>query len=136
MESENNGTYLTFPMYENENIFLTIESIISELMNNPNILTINSTDGTTIHFDVEVEVKEDDKNYFKNCKEINDTLGKPYKLKKDNMILDECLICMDNYKVGEFVRNLSNCNHCYHKKCIDKWLKKNGSCPICRNWLI
>lgn len=44
---------------------------------------------------------------------------------------DECPICSQDYKIGEFKRKLS-CNHEYHKKCIDKWLKDYLTCPICR----
>lgn len=49
----------------------------------------------------------------------------------------ECCICCQNVKSNEYIREL-NCNHKFHKKCIDKWLlqsmkeKENVSCPICR----
>lgn len=29
----------------------------------------------------------------------------------------------------------TNCNHIYHKNCLDIWLKNNNSCPLCRNSL-
>ncbi|GIX74353.1 hypothetical protein CEXT_110641 [Caerostris extrusa] len=25
------------------------------------------------------------------------------------------------------------CNHAFHQRCINEWLKKNRRCPICRN---
>ena len=45
-----------------------------------------------------------------------------------------CSICFDNYKSGEYKRHLHKCNHVFHKKCIDKWLKTtaNMECPVCR----
>ena len=44
----------------------------------------------------------------------------------------ECSICLDTIKVGEFEKTLS-CKHSFHKKCIDRWFKKdNDSCPMCR----
>ena len=42
-----------------------------------------------------------------------------------------CSICMDEYK-NEDVISILNCNHKFHKKCVDKWLYRNLSCPICR----
>lgn len=41
-----------------------------------------------------------------------------------------CPICCTYIQSNEFVRDL-NC-HQFHKKCIDKWLKFNTTCPMCR----
>ena len=62
------------------------------------------------------------------------TLNKGYlKIKNDDPLLDShCIICSEDYIQGEYKRVLE-CNHVYHKKCIDKWLKKNYSCPVCRS---
>ncbi|KAI4895537.1 hypothetical protein NFI96_022530 [Prochilodus magdalenae] len=43
----------------------------------------------------------------------------------------ECQICFCDYTVGEKLRMLP-CLHDYHVKCIDRWLKENSTCPICR----
>ncbi len=43
----------------------------------------------------------------------------------------ECPICHELFKLNEYRRTLT-CNHGFHKKCIDKWLKNNLSCPMCR----
>uniref|UniRef100_A0A8C2K637 RING-type domain-containing protein n=1 Tax=Cyprinus carpio TaxID=7962 RepID=A0A8C2K637_CYPCA len=40
-------------------------------------------------------------------------------------------ICFSEYKAGERLRILP-CLHDYHVKCIDRWLKENATCPICR----
>lgn len=42
----------------------------------------------------------------------------------------ECSICMCDYEHGEEVRFLP-CLHLYHKKCIDDWLTRTFSCPVC-----
>ncbi len=41
-----------------------------------------------------------------------------------------CAICHVHILPNEFVRDL-NC-HRFHKKCVDKWLKFNKTCPMCR----
>ncbi|XP_060740833.1 uncharacterized protein si:ch211-59o9.10 [Tachysurus vachellii] len=43
----------------------------------------------------------------------------------------DCQICFSDYKKGEKLRMLP-CFHDYHVKCIDRWLKENATCPICR----
>lgn len=43
----------------------------------------------------------------------------------------QCQICFCDYTDGEKLRMLP-CFHDYHVKCIDRWLKDNTTCPICR----
>ena len=81
------------------------------------------------------------KNYkkFKNCAHINKILGKPTRIKQNDKIIknnEKCNICFKKFKAGEYKRELPNCGNFYHKKCIDKWLKIDSRCPICRNKLL
>ncbi|EXB50310.1 NEP1-interacting protein-like 1 [Morus notabilis] len=43
-----------------------------------------------------------------------------------------CSICLQEVKREESVRRLPNCGHFFHLDCIDQWLMRQGSCPICR----
>ena len=53
----------------------------------------------------------------------------------DNLLLDECSICLEKYKVNDKILNL-NCRHSFHKDCINIWLKDNNTCPQCRENII
>ncbi|GMJ15956.1 Arabidopsis Toxicos en Levadura 92 [Hibiscus trionum] len=43
-----------------------------------------------------------------------------------------CSICLQGLKDGELARNLARCGHMFHLNCIDEWLSREGSCPMCR----
>lgn len=42
-----------------------------------------------------------------------------------------CCICLANYGDGEELRELP-CTHFFHMECVDKWLKINALCPLCK----
>jgi hypothetical protein len=43
---------------------------------------------------------------------------------------ESCTICIEEFSPGEIVRTLQ-CNHIFHKTCIDKWFEKKEVCPNC-----
>jgi hypothetical protein len=43
-----------------------------------------------------------------------------------------CCICLTRYGDDEQVRELP-CSHVFHVDCVDKWLKINATCPLCKN---
>ena len=45
---------------------------------------------------------------------------------------NECIICLEDMKVGEKIRILE-CGHLYHYDCINAWIRKKReiNCPIC-----
>jgi RING-H2 zinc finger protein RHA1 len=56
---------------------------------------------------------------------------------------DTCAICLNKLKMEDEVRELMNCDHVFHKECIEKWLEHgyenenhNQTCPLCRAPLI
>ncbi|KAL4319196.1 hypothetical protein GQ457_18G000960 [Hibiscus cannabinus] len=44
----------------------------------------------------------------------------------------ECAVCLSKFEDVEILRLLPKCKHGFHIDCIDKWLEKHSSCPLCR----
>lgn len=43
-----------------------------------------------------------------------------------------CTVCMEDFIPGEEQKTLP-CFHRFHSACIDQWLRRQGTCPICKN---
>lgn len=44
----------------------------------------------------------------------------------------KCPICLDNILSALYVRKINKCRHEYCGPCIEKWLKENKTCPVCK----
>ncbi|GAA0149325.1 hypothetical protein LIER_08532 [Lithospermum erythrorhizon] len=42
-----------------------------------------------------------------------------------------CCICLAKYSNNDELKELP-CSHFFHKECVDKWLKINATCPLCK----
>ncbi|XP_019438793.1 PREDICTED: E3 ubiquitin-protein ligase At1g63170-like isoform X2 [Lupinus angustifolius] len=54
---------------------------------------------------------------------------------KERVITGEdavCCICLAKYENNDELRELP-CSHIFHKECVDKWLKINALCPLCKS---
>ncbi|KAM2062965.1 hypothetical protein ACFX16_026580 [Malus domestica] len=45
----------------------------------------------------------------------------------------ECAVCLSKFEDIEILRLLPKCKHAFHISCIDNWLEKHSSCPLCRH---
>lgn len=64
--------------------------------------------------------------------ESNQKLAKKLKKDEDDTGQDqeqECAICLDNIQSGAVKQQ---CDHAFHKSCINRWLDTCITCPICR----
>ncbi|XP_058216615.1 E3 ubiquitin-protein ligase ATL42-like [Rhododendron vialii] len=45
----------------------------------------------------------------------------------------ECAVCLSKFEDVEVLRLLPKCKHAFHIDCIDEWLGRHSSCPLCRH---
>jgi hypothetical protein len=45
---------------------------------------------------------------------------------------DRCLVCLFDFERRDPIRKILACRHLFHQECLDMWLKKDRSCPFCR----
>lgn len=48
------------------------------------------------------------------------------------LCLCRCTICLGEYQEKEILRIMPKCGHKFHLSCIDVWLRKQSTCPVCR----
>lgn len=54
----------------------------------------------------------------------------PYNYDKDKGLT--CPICFDEIKDNED-KIITPCLHCFHRQCLQEWMKRKFICPVCRN---
>lgn len=53
-----------------------------------------------------------------------------YDLMEGN-IEDDCSICLSTMQENQLIR-MRECLHVFHKECVDIWLRRKQTCPLCR----
>jgi hypothetical protein len=43
-----------------------------------------------------------------------------------------CAICFEPYGEGDLIAVLPPCRHAFHGFCVDQWLARDASCPVCK----
>ena len=70
---------------------------------------------------------------MKNTDKENNNINEEkidYIIVKKDFENNECIICLDDMKIGDNIKILK-CGHIYHYKCINDWFKVKKECPIC-----
>lgn len=49
-----------------------------------------------------------------------------------NVEPEDCSICLSPFSPNDECRRMVNCQHCFHRECVDRWLKVKLHCPLCR----
>jgi hypothetical protein len=82
----------------------------------------NTEDTATVN---DSDVSEDQDRQV-NLEKLN-----KFTITKKNCPVDDCSICLEGFTCRQHCRELP-CSHIFHKKCVDRWLRKSPQCPVCR----
>ena len=110
-------------------------NLIDKIKYNPKLINLNQSNDFFAEIDNNKRLWMNI-NYgnFKRNKNSLPVWYKEYSTQKNYLDVNNytCCICLDNFNNVKCIKTLQ-CDHVFHKYCIDKWIDKKNSCPICRS---
>ncbi len=98
----------------------------SQPVNNPIDLTFSELYDHQLQRDIEKAIELSLRDYKP---------PKPKSVTNSNIIkvkfINSCSICQESFNESDDV-NILVCKHMFHKDCINQWLNRSNTCPLCR----
>ncbi|KAK4428459.1 E3 ubiquitin-protein ligase RHA2A [Sesamum alatum] len=77
---------------------------------------------------------------YKYASTINEKSRKFCYRKRGTVELSDCSICLSEFAEGEEGREVVECKHAFHRRCLEKWLRggytATATCPLCRSLVV
>lgn len=78
------------------------------------------------------ETLDSEYHSFSELELVSRVEKKQYEMGTDEDHSQECCICLNTFENGEEITSLKICEHRFHPKCIEVWLRSKPECPLCR----
>lgn len=82
--------------------------------------------------DYEMLLALDDHNHQHTGASTNLINRLPQSTVQTDNYTEDCAVCLETPVKGDTIRHLP-CLHKFHKDCIDPWLGRKSSCPVCKS---
>ena len=117
--------------------------VVCNICINPNIINNNTEYENNINNEDNINIFINESNNLNTIHNLNTIYNNNnnnntemlntinYSIIQHNLT-EDCVICLDNYTNNNNNIGTLQCNHYFHKECIDKWFKRSTVCPICR----